>query len=271
MKKQNKKQLIKEKTKKPYNHLSYLKESKKQIKIIAILFFAAILFGFIFAKNLTGIEKVLREIIKQASGLEGIPLIAFIFFNNALTSLFGMILGMFLGIFPIITSTYNGVIIGYVLRITVENGGILELWRLFPHGIFELPAVFISLGLGLKLSSDIIKNYIKSSKSTIMNILGIISMIIALGSLSLLKLALTTAINAQSSPSPTIAYTFSAILIIFSLLLLFPFISLFFLIDKKIRKFNFQKLSLSLQVFLRIVIPLLLIAAIIEGLLITAL
>ena len=31
----------------------------------------------------------------------------------------------------------------------------MVLWRIFPHGIFELPAVFISLGLGLKLGTFI--------------------------------------------------------------------------------------------------------------------
>jgi len=31
----------------------------------------------------------------------------------------------------------------------------LTLWKLFPHGIFELPAVFISLALGMKLGTFI--------------------------------------------------------------------------------------------------------------------
>jgi len=33
----------------------------------------------------------------------------------------------------------------------VQTDGFLSLWRLLPHGIFELPAVFISLGMGLKI------------------------------------------------------------------------------------------------------------------------
>jgi len=43
------------------------------------------------------------------------------------------------------------------LSVGIEGYGIL--WRLVPHGIFELPAVFISLGLGIKLGTFIFREY----------------------------------------------------------------------------------------------------------------
>jgi stage II sporulation protein M len=52
----------------------------------------------------------------------------------------------------------NGYVLGYISKITVQSSSILDLWRLFPHGIFELPAVLISLGLGLKLGFSVINN-----------------------------------------------------------------------------------------------------------------
>ena len=44
----------------------------------------------------------------------------------------------------------NGFIIGLVSGLVVSETGILSLWRLAPHGIFEISAVVISFGIGLK-------------------------------------------------------------------------------------------------------------------------
>ena len=66
-----------------------------------------------------------------------------------------MIFGVLLGIFPIIAAIANGYLLGFVASISVGNVGFLVLWRLLPHGIFELPAIFISLGLGLKFGTFI--------------------------------------------------------------------------------------------------------------------
>jgi uncharacterized membrane protein SpoIIM required for sporulation len=38
---------------------------------------------------------------------------------------------------------------------SVAENGIFVLWRLLPHGFFELFAVFISLGMGLKIGGFI--------------------------------------------------------------------------------------------------------------------
>jgi stage II sporulation protein M len=67
-----------------------------------------------------------------------------------------MLLGVFFGIFPLFVAIVNGYLLGFVSRFAVEEGGILILWRLIPHGIFELPAVIISIGLGLKLGVSMI-------------------------------------------------------------------------------------------------------------------
>ena len=177
-----------------------------------------------------------------------------------------MILGIFLGIFPIITTISNGVILGYVLKRTAESVGVIEFWRLFPHGIFELPAVFISLGLGLKLGKDIIKNYLKTNKKNrSMQFLGIISIILPIIGIIILR---SIIINAQQN---TIYLIYSILSFVFSFILILQFLILFFIMDKKIRKFNIERIYNSLKIFIKIVMPLLIIAAIIEGLLITAL
>ena len=57
----------------------------------------------------------------------------------------------------------NGYLVGFVASMAVGSGGVIVLWRILPHGIFELPAVFISLGLGLKFGTFIFQKKILES------------------------------------------------------------------------------------------------------------
>ena len=66
-------------------------------------------------------------------------------------------MGIILGIFPIWVSIQNGYIIGFVINKVVALEGPLILWKLIPHGIFELPAIFISIGVGLKIGEKVLK------------------------------------------------------------------------------------------------------------------
>jgi len=77
------------------------------------------------------------------------------FTNNLYVGFLSIIFGVFLGIFPIMTAVFNGIIIGYVMNIAVSSEGFIILWKLLPHGIFELPAIFISMALGLKIFSSV--------------------------------------------------------------------------------------------------------------------
>jgi stage II sporulation protein M len=79
----------------------------------------------------------------------------------------GLILGIFFGIFPLLIAMFNGYVLGFVANESVKANGVLILWKLFPHGIFELPAVFISLGLGIVLASKLFKKKGKLAKDFI--------------------------------------------------------------------------------------------------------
>ena len=59
-------------------------------------------------------------------------------------------------IFPFLIAVSNGYLIGFVSREVAMIEGISVLWRLIPHGIFELPAVIFSIGIGLKIGSDLL-------------------------------------------------------------------------------------------------------------------
>ena len=111
------------------------------------------------------ILEILENLVNKTEGLGLIDLIVFIIANNIMSSFFSLILGIFLGIFPIGVIIVNAYILGFVANKTVVIEGFLVLWRLLPHGIFEIPAVLISVSLGIRLGFLLIYNCIKDYKN----------------------------------------------------------------------------------------------------------
>ncbi len=170
---------LKEEYKKSWN---YLKESKKFIWIVLAVFLVFVLIGFFVPapKSISEqIIKFMQELLEKTQGMSQGELIGFIFFNNLQSSFYGMALGVLLGIFPLMATIVNAYLLGFVASASVEQAGILTLWRLLPHGIFELPAVFISLGLGLKLGTFAFKKRkMKSFKEYFLNSLRVFFLIV---------------------------------------------------------------------------------------------
>jgi len=134
----------------------YIKESKNFIYLIIAVFFVFAFVGFFIPVPDAVAEQILhfiQELLEKIQGMNQNELISFIFFNNLQSSFFVMVFGVFLGIFPVVGAILNGYLLGFVASMGVGEGGVSVLLRLLPHGIFELPAVFISLGLGLKLGT----------------------------------------------------------------------------------------------------------------------
>lgn len=156
---------------------AYVKESKNFIyAVIGIFVFFALVGFFIPAPEIIEdkIMEFIRDLLEKTENLSQLEMIKFLLVNNAQSTFLSIFLGVLLGIFPVINTIMNGYVLGFVSAIAVRNTGILELWRILPHGIFELPAVFISLGLGIKLGTFIfqkkkmksLKEYIKNSLIT---------------------------------------------------------------------------------------------------------
>ncbi len=129
----------------------YLAESKSYIFAVAMIFVAGAVAGIAYSNQLGFLDDILKEILGKVEGLSAWGIIIFILANNIKASLIGLILGIFFGIFPVVNAFSNGLILGYVANGVVGKEGLQELWRILPHGVFEIPAVFISLALGLKL------------------------------------------------------------------------------------------------------------------------
>jgi len=154
---------------------NYLRESKNYILFAIVIFLYTMLAALILP--IPGaideqIKVILKELVEKTRGLGTFEMIVFLFKNNIYASFIGLFLGIILGIVPFITAVSNGYILGYVLKIVIADSGLSTLWRILPHGIFELPALVISLGLGLKLGTVIFsKNILKEfSKRLIISI-----------------------------------------------------------------------------------------------------
>jgi len=160
----------------------YITESKKFIFSIIVVFFVFALIGFLFPVPeflYNEILEFIREILEATENLSQNELIWFIISNNVQSSFLGMLFGFIYGIFPLIIAIANGYVLGFVSSMSVESVGIASLGKIIPHGIFELPAIFISLGLGLKFGTFAFqKNKAKSFKNYLINSLRIFFLVI---------------------------------------------------------------------------------------------
>ena len=179
----------KRKEKKNFNILNeyreswkYIKESKKFIYLVAGIFLLFLLIGFFIPTPeflYDEIMKFLRELLTETQNMSQLDLIGFIISNNVQSTFLSIILGMFLGIFPLASTVANGYMLGFVSSISINNSGLLSLFRILPHGIFEIPAIFISLGLGLKTGMFIFhKDKIKTFRNYFCNSLRVFLLIV---------------------------------------------------------------------------------------------
>lgn len=121
-----------------------LAEARRQIALSVLLF---VLAGIVGALNpqigdaaLSTFAEVVRDFLRKSTP----DLILSIFLRNATAAATALLLGIVFGIVPVAAIAFNGVLFGAVLRLMPA-----ESWRLLPHGVFELPAMFIVWGLGL--------------------------------------------------------------------------------------------------------------------------
>lgn len=160
----------------------YLYEIKKFIYFIVLIFVVFGLIGFFIPAPLQVEETIIKfinELLEKTQNMSHSELVSFIFFNNLQSSFLGLIFGIGLGIFSLIVAMLNGYLLGFVALRVFEKNGFLSLFNILPHGIFELPAIFISLALGLKLGMFVFqKNKIKYLKNNLKKSLKTFIMIV---------------------------------------------------------------------------------------------
>ncbi len=136
--------------------MAYLAPLRPYLFIIITLFLLATAAGYVSAYLDPSIIDELMGQFEESYGwlAEESPtmIMLFIFKNNTIISFLAMLGGIFFGILPVIFILVNGFFIGVVVFSSVQEYGILVvLSALLPHGIIELPMIFISASIGLRL------------------------------------------------------------------------------------------------------------------------
>jgi stage II sporulation protein M len=137
--------MLREALAKHYHRIwSDLQEARPYI-VAAIIIFAA---GNILALVIPHVgEKVISlalEYFKPFKDKNYLELLVAIFLQNASSAFLAIVCGFLLGLIPVLGAFFNGIVLGALLRLDPLN-----IFMIIPHGLFELPAVFIAWGLGL--------------------------------------------------------------------------------------------------------------------------
>ena len=148
----------------------YLYELRYFLGIVVTLFLLAMVLGYIVNETSPDTAKsLLSGLQDKASELSDQPpllMMLGIFANNVFGALVALVFGLAAGIFPLFFVISNGMVVGVVLQMLVAKlgagmGVLVFLLGILPHGIFELPAIFISTAIGLKLGYLVIVSIIK--------------------------------------------------------------------------------------------------------------
>ena len=210
----------------------FFSESKVYILSAVAVFFATAVIGFVFPvffREEVGV--IMQQMAEKIQGLGFAETFSMIFFNNLSAGFMAEFLGIGFGIFPLIALVINGYLLGFVMKFAVMQEGIFVIWRIIPHGIFEIPAILLAAGIGIKIGVEFLYSFMieyeKKHSLTLLIILGVF---------------------------------FPVILFIFAIAVTFK--------NKNLSKKLKINLKEGIRFFISVILPLLLIAAFIEGLLI---
>jgi len=244
-----------------------IKKSWTYTLIATAVMLLATIVGFLFPQLFEQqVLSIIRSMLLQLEGLDTNELIIFIFLNNLKATFFAVVLGMFVGVFSIIMGIVNGYVIGFTMNMAVSESGVLILWRLIPHGIFEIPAILLSMGVGFYLGSRFLEKRfkIKSAKKRI-KLIGLFSVIAVVFGLIYYYLSAKFLLDGALSIGGSNIFVLVIISIInLALIGMFGYVLVVFFKNKELKR----DLMDSLIFFVLIIIPLLLIAGIIEGILV---
>jgi stage II sporulation protein M len=142
--------------------LGYVYDLRWYLLVIVIIFavFAAI--GYTFAiMSPSYTDQTINEVKDQVGPLKetsALGLMLGIFENNVIKCFAVTVGGLFIGLAPLAFTVANGIVIGIVVGATIGKTGLLYvLVGILPHGIIEMPMVFISAAIGLKLGFDALR------------------------------------------------------------------------------------------------------------------
>ena len=130
----------------------FFKENKTYIKLLAIMFFLALIIGFLMGDMFPNmIEEVINSIREKDVNETFFSNFFFIFNHNIVIILLILIMHIFLFI-PTFILIYNAFITGAIMRYFFSENGYSVFLKILPHGIFEIAGIILATAFSLKLS-----------------------------------------------------------------------------------------------------------------------
>ena len=135
-----------------------------------VLFLAGVAAALIILRQMPELaDRVVENLAAFVKGFAGMPpwqLALAIFLNNSVKTLVAIVSGILLGILPAVFLLANGAALGVVFSHSVQTRGLwISLVSIVPHGVIELPAVFLGTSIGLLLGAHAFKMRRRSAKS----------------------------------------------------------------------------------------------------------
>ncbi len=141
---------------------AYLRRLLPYISASLTLFAAGMVLGVFVAYRIPGLADrfadTIANFVQMFSAMPPWRLAGAIFMNNAAKTLLAILLGSVLGFVPSIFLLANGIALGVALSLSIQTRGVwLSILAILPHGVLELPAVFLGTSIGLLLGMQTIK------------------------------------------------------------------------------------------------------------------
>ncbi|WP_219834303.1 stage II sporulation protein M [Paenibacillus sp. R14(2021)] len=150
----------------PREVLRHLKIMRHHIALSTVFLLAGMFIGAtnplldnFIQGQMSGLKNIAQSI--DSSSHPTAFLMTFIFFNNVIKAVLVMYAGALFGIVPVVFLLINGMIIGYIVHKTAEQGNealfTVIVKGLLPHGIIELAAIVIACAYGLRFGQLMFK------------------------------------------------------------------------------------------------------------------
>jgi stage II sporulation protein M len=135
---------------------AYLRRLQPYVIASLTLFALGVVAGLLTVQRVPSLadhfQDMLANFVRMFGGMPPVQLAGAIFLNNALKTLCAIVFGVILGIVPAIFLLTNGVALGIAMSISTQTRGLWpSLLAILPHGILELPAVFLGTSIGLMI------------------------------------------------------------------------------------------------------------------------
>ncbi|MDM7913582.1 MAG: stage II sporulation protein M [Methanotrichaceae archaeon] len=135
--------------------LAYLGSIRIYIGLSVFIFALTAVMGYAAAGSNSELASSMLDELEMLKWIMDQPpfmIMIIIFLKNFMACSMSVLLGLGLGLLPLVIVVTNGFMLGVVSYNVIQKAGPLYLLAgILPHGIIELPVVLISIGLGFRL------------------------------------------------------------------------------------------------------------------------